>query len=280
MLPLALLAAAAWAAPVVLPRAYAHNDYEHARPLSDALDRGFFGVEADVHLRGRELLIGHTGGDIEAGVTLQSLYLDPLLARVRANKGSVYPGGPKGFLLMVEFKSDADESYLLLRDILRKYQEMLTVYYEDRVVERAVTVVITGHKPTDLLRQEPVRWAGIDGDLGDLDAPEKTLYPTISDSWPAHFTWRDGRVDEATRAKLSRVVAQAHAKGRRLRFYGIPDRVTAWQLMHRSGVDLINTDDLEGLRTFLTSIARVRPSWSPREALGAPSFDGAALTAR
>lgn len=32
-----------------LDRAHAHNDYEHARPLIDALERGFGSVEADVY---------------------------------------------------------------------------------------------------------------------------------------------------------------------------------------------------------------------------------------
>ena len=99
---IALLSLSASAAVVPLPSAYSHNDYKQPRPLLDALDRGFCSVEADVHLRGAELFIGHTGGDIKPGVTLRKLYLDPLQARVRANGGQVLPGGPT-FLLMVEF---------------------------------------------------------------------------------------------------------------------------------------------------------------------------------
>ena len=33
-----------------LPRAHAHNDYLHQRPLLDALDNGFCSVEADISL--------------------------------------------------------------------------------------------------------------------------------------------------------------------------------------------------------------------------------------
>ena len=43
-----LLALAAEPTPLI--RAHAHNDYEHTRPLFDALDHGFGSVEADVHL--------------------------------------------------------------------------------------------------------------------------------------------------------------------------------------------------------------------------------------
>src|SRR5712692_10174041 len=44
---------------VPLKHAHAHNDYEHKRPLLDALDHGFCSVEADVFLDGDALLVGH-----------------------------------------------------------------------------------------------------------------------------------------------------------------------------------------------------------------------------
>ena len=43
-------AATSPSSPTPLPRAHAHNDYEHPRPLLDALSHGFCSVEADVHL--------------------------------------------------------------------------------------------------------------------------------------------------------------------------------------------------------------------------------------
>ena len=61
-----------------LARAHAHNDYEHERPLYDALANGFCGVEADVHLVSGELLIGHDPEDLQPGRNLQKLYLEPL----------------------------------------------------------------------------------------------------------------------------------------------------------------------------------------------------------
>ena len=66
-----------------LERAHAHNDYEHDRPLYDALDHGFKSVEADIYLVGDQLLIGHDPTDLTPERTLQSLYLDPLKKIVR-----------------------------------------------------------------------------------------------------------------------------------------------------------------------------------------------------
>src|SRR5690349_19196948 len=78
--------------PRPLWRAHAHNDYEHPRPLSDALDHRFGSVEADIFLVGDQLLIGHTPDDLDPTRTLESLYLDPLARIVKANHGSVYRG--------------------------------------------------------------------------------------------------------------------------------------------------------------------------------------------
>ena len=47
-----------------LERAHAHNDYEHDRPLLDALDQGFTSVEADVWLVDGQLYLGHDAPDL------------------------------------------------------------------------------------------------------------------------------------------------------------------------------------------------------------------------
>src|SRR3954447_24444741 len=106
-----LAAIAAEAKP--LPQAHAHNDYEHARPLLDALDHGFCSVEADIWLTPEGLLIGHDRKDLRPGRTLQSLYLDPLRERIHANGGRVYRGGPM-FYLLIDVKTDAEATYAAL----------------------------------------------------------------------------------------------------------------------------------------------------------------------
>src|SRR5690349_308307 len=82
------------AEPKPLPHAHAHNDYEHARPLFDALDRGFCSVEADIWLVDGALLVAHDKKDLKPARTLQSLYLDPLRERTKSNGGRVYPDSP------------------------------------------------------------------------------------------------------------------------------------------------------------------------------------------
>lgn len=241
-------------APAVKPlaAAHAHNDYEHARPLLDALDHGFCSVEADIYLVDGKLLVAHNRPDVKPERTLEALYLDPLLARVKANGGSVYPGGPR-FTLLIDLKSDGPQTYAVLTKTLAKYAEMLTSIRDGKLVAGAVTVVISGNRPMKEVAAEKVRYAGIDGRLTDLDADTPAeLMPMISDNWGLHFRWRGaGEIPAAERAKLREVVDKAHQHGRTVRFWNIPGNAAIWGELSSAGVDLINTDDLAGLETFL-----------------------------
>ena len=119
-----------------LLRTHAHNDYEHTRPLLDALEQRFCSVEADVWLVEGQLLVAH----------------------------------------------------------------------ELKAVQKERTLS---------------KWRG----KGPLPEPEK--------------------------AKLKALVAQAHAQGRRIRFWNAPDSPAGWSVLLEAGVDLINTDNLTGLHDFL-----------------------------
>jgi hypothetical protein len=248
------------AQPKPLTNVHAHNDYVHARPLLDALDHGFCSVEADVHLVDGELLVAHTRFQVKKGRTLQALYLDPLRERIRKNNGRVYAGGPE-FVLLVELKDDWHKSYPVLRDVLKQYSDLLMTFHDGARDSRAIDVIITGHRASEMFDGEKVRYASIDGDLPDLRSGlPADLVPWISSDWSATFKWRGtGPIPEDDLAKLKQIVAQAHHQGRRVRFWGAPDKPDFWRTMLLNGVDLINTDDLDGVQKFL---AREGPSLS------------------
>ena len=131
-----------------LRHAHAHNDYEHERPLFDALDHGFCSVEADVFVTGDQLLVGHARKDLRPERTLEKLYLDPLRERVRANSGRVYPRGPPVFLL-IDMKTSAKPTYAVLEKTLARYADILSVTRNGSFAENAVTVVLSGTIRTD-----------------------------------------------------------------------------------------------------------------------------------
>nr|WP_184956832.1 phosphatidylinositol-specific phospholipase C/glycerophosphodiester phosphodiesterase family protein [Actinoplanes abujensis] len=245
-----------------LARAHAHNDYEHERPLLDALSHGFTSVEADIYLVGGELLVAHDPEDVVPGRTLQSLYLDPLAQRVRANHGRVYRGSDISLQLLVDIKNTGAATYTELDRVLRRYKEMLSTYARGKVAKDAVTVVVSGDRPRELMQSQTRRYAFYDGRAADLNSGAPASFiPLISDNWTNLFTWQGiGEFPAAERAKLRAFVRDAHANHQRVRFWATPDvpspaRNAIWRELVAANVDHINTDDLAGLESFL----RTRP---------------------
>jgi hypothetical protein len=238
---------------VPLPRAHAHNDYHHSRPLVDALAHGFCGVEADIFLRDGKLLVGHSEQELRPDRTLEALYLVPLKRLAKANGGRIYPGGPT-LTLLIDIKSDGLQTYQALRGVLAQYRSILSSVSDGVLTRRAVTVIISGNRPRDAIAADSPRYAAVDGRLTDLDATLPAhLLPLISDHWGRHFRWQGDAepMPAEQRARLRAIVTQAHAAGRRVRFWATPDRPAMWAELDDAGVDLINTDDLPGLERFL-----------------------------
>ncbi|MFM9614097.1 hypothetical protein DF268_15800 [Streptomyces sp. V2] len=240
-------------------RAHAHNDYEHTRPLFDALDHRFGSVEADIFLVGDQLLIGHEVSDLDPTRTLESLYLEPLAARVRANHGSVYRGWRQPIQLLIDIKTEGSSTYLELDRHLRRYPGLFTTYAHGRVRKGAVTAVVSGDRAArGPLEAQTFRRAFYDGRLADLGtAAPASLAPLISDNWTLNFTWLGvGPFPEAERQRLRGIVSAAHERGQKVRFWATPDiagpaRDALWAELLAAGVDYLNTDDLAGLEVFL-----------------------------
>jgi hypothetical protein len=248
------------ASPKPLVQAHAHNDYAHARPLLDALDHGFCSVEADIHLVDGQILVAHDREQTKPDRTLQALYLDPLRERVRKNGGRVIPNGPEQTLL-IDLKSDWRTLYPALRAVVTNYADMLTTFRDGKKQTNAVLLLLTGNHSPDMFASEAVRYAALDGELNDLDSDASpNLVPWISTPWGKTFKWRgEGTIPAEELARLKEMVTKAHQRGRRIRFWGAPDKPVFWSTMRTAGVDLINTDNLSGLETFLRDIRLFAP---------------------
>jgi hypothetical protein len=172
--------------------------------------------------------------------------------RVRRNGGRVHRHGPT-HLLLIDLKSEAEPTYRRLREVLADYREILTVFRSDRTVTNALTVIVSGNRPRQMLLAEPERLAALDGRLDDLgQGVSSHVMPLISDRWSREFLWDGiGPMPVKERDRLAALVSQTQAEGKVLRFWAVPDRPEAWEVLLRAGVDLINTDRLADLRRFL-----------------------------
>ena len=265
LLSLLLAAASAVASlaapPAPLQQAHSHNDYEQKRPLAAALDSGFCSVEADIHLVNGQLLVAHDRVHTRPERTLRAMYLDPLRERCRTNGGFVHPATNR-FTLLIDIKADAEETYRVLDPLLREYKSILTRFTPTQTTPAAITVILSGARPTATVAAQSERFCAIDGRPEDLDLnPPTHLVPLVSDAWSNHFKPPvDGRLSAADRDKLRTLVSRTHAQGRRLRFWGAPDRPWLWNELREANVDIINTDRIPYLAAFLRGEPAPKPA--------------------
>ena len=233
-----------------LAQAHSHNDYLRRRPLLDALDQGFCGVEADVFLVGGDLLVAHNRKDVRPDFTLRRGYLEPLAQRVRTRSG-VFAQPETRLLLLIDIKEEGEAVYPVLKRQLEPFADILTRFGPDGVNTGAVTVVVSGDRPVARIQADADRLCAVDGRLAQLDdGSSPVLYPLVSESWP--FAWRGGGpMPEAQASRMKALVEKAHAQGRKVRFWGGPDALPGWEAQRNAGVDILNTDHLPELGAFL-----------------------------
>ncbi len=242
-----------------LAKAHAHNDYEHERPLFDALSHGFTSVEADVHLVEGKLYVSHNHPSKRKNKQqLKALYLEPLKKLVKQNGGSVYPGDEDTFYLMIDLKTEAESTYAALYEQLKAYQSMLTTIENGQYRKGAVTVFLSGNRPIEKVLKEPLVLAALDGRPSDLGKGYTAeVMPVISHQYSKHLKWRgNGAMPEEEWQKLQDLVNQVHHEGKKLRLWASPEKLEVWEKLYEAGVDFINTDQLALLAQFLQAQAQ------------------------
>lgn len=234
--------------------AHSHNDYLRPRPLFDALNQRFASVEVDIHWVNDQLQVAHTREETVAGRTLSSLYLEPLRLIHQVYEGSIYPETTTPLIVLVDIKSDAEETYTLLQRTLAPYEPLLTRFTETETTFGAVTIIVSGNRPRELIAAESPRYVGYDGRLEDLLSGEvnRHFMPMVSDNWTAHFRWDgEGDIPAEELDRLRDLAQRARDAGVLLRFWNIPDRPRVWSILRAAGVGLIGTDRIEELSVFL-----------------------------
>ncbi len=244
---------------IPLPNAFAHNDYCHPHPLFDALDNGYTNIEADIFLEEGDLIVAHYYPFFRDEKTLETLYLKPLAQLIAKNNGQVYQGYNAPVVLLIDIKTGANNTYAALKPLLEKYRDILSVYDHGKVVQKAITIVLSGHKPFKMIKAEETRLAFIDEDLckTGTDTTAANVYKLASCKYSKLLSWTGhGELSGVERTRLCNYVNMAHKFGKKVRLWASPENNTVWKELLRCGVDLINTDQLVALKNFLTIYGR------------------------
>ncbi len=238
-----------------LPNAHAHNDYEHSFPLIEALSHGFTSIEVDVHLINGHLFVNHLRPFFpNPERTIQKLYLDPLFQKFQNDPNNFLFNDQTPLTLMVDIKSNSEQTYECLKNILSAYEPMLTSWKNNQERPGAVKILLSGNRPIETALSEQIRWVQIDGrieDIGKNFHPE--FMPIISDKYSKVLGKQlfSKRLSSKKLVKLKSIAEQTHAEGKKLRLWKSPEDELIWSQLLSQGVDIINTDSLILLSRFL-----------------------------
>lgn len=235
--------------------AFSHNDYWREHPLHDALSFRFNCVEADLWLIDGELYVSHDKPEPNPAITFKNLYLKPLVERLKANGGKIYPESDRPFYLMVDCKTDGEPMYKVLKAQMDPYKEYFCSINQGKYKESAILFFLSGNRPLESLPKEDTRFTFLDGRIKDVGKGiPATLMPVISDDYHHFSKWKgEGEMPAEELQKMRELIQQVHKEGKLFRWWGAPDTEFFKRFLIKEGVDLVGADDLNVLNKVLLS---------------------------
>ena len=250
--------------PKALSFAHAHNDYEKLfrKDFVKAIEAGCSSVEIDVFPYGNKLKVAHVPLFLGIRTDFEKRYLKALDKFIKEEK-NIYANPDDKLILMVDIKRNSEKAYVLLKELCKKYEHLLTVRYSDTayIREGPLQILLSGSKPYELLYKDSVRYMQLDGGLGDINNQKfgSELVPRVSTSYGGNFKWRGpGKISNKELEFLRETVRKAKSDGRQLRFWGMPNNLKVLNLMLKEGVHWLNIDRLGQLKKLDREAVRAR----------------------
>ncbi|KAI9655931.1 MAG: hypothetical protein M1831_004776 [Alyxoria varia] len=279
----------------VLPlKCHSYND-DSDDHLIGALYFGCSSIQANVMFRGGDALIGRESNSLHSDNNLKRLYVDPLMKHLESRKSEtfdsnasyegVFPRKPQQTLiLMLDFKNGYDDQPPKAAATIQAHLEplrrrnLLTYFNGTNVIERPITIVVTGNAPIPLMdvsgdrnhrdiffdapltevinNPGPPSW----WDRSPADVSKHERYHVsqfnYTNSYLASTSLRDisilSEIFGPSRTVVEKVRAQVkatHDKGLQVRYRHTPEwpftgvRNKIWRVLKEEGVDYINTSD-------------------------------------
>lgn len=227
---------------------HAHNDYQQPIPFLNAYSLGVGSIEADVFFKNNTLFVAHEPEEIAPDRTLELVYLKPLQAQIRKNKGLAYPDKKAVLQFLIDLKTEGATTLPALVKLLNGYPEIAK--------NPTIKIVISGNKPV------PASWASFpdyihfDGTPGQqYNANQSKRVGLVSDNFRKYTPWNGkGKIVAAEQTKIKQLIDSVHHLNQKLRFWATPDNVNSWKTLMQLGVDFIGTDDVTNLTTFLRKL--------------------------
>ncbi len=234
------------------PVIHSHNDYTHTRPFWDAYYNKAGVIEADVFSVVGVLMVAHDKKDIQPSRTLADMYIKPIAAVFDSSRS--HNNSPHSFYLMIDIKENSTEVLKALVQLLQQYPYA----FNRQVNPGAIQVFISGERPPDMSFHSYPPYIMFDGLPGKQYArADLDKIVMISDDFRKYSRWNgSGILPAEDSINISKVITEAHAKGKLVRLWGAPDTETCWGALVRLNADVINTDRVKGCRLFLDKLKK------------------------
>jgi hypothetical protein len=264
--------------------AYSHNDYANPRPLFNALELGYRGVEVDVVLMGDQLVAAHERRSAQRGRTLEALYLRPL--SLLLNRCGPKFGRRQPFLLTLELKEPSRAAYNHLLGILKKYRTLFEAQDRPRA---AVEVVLVGwHPPIRELADELPSYIRLQqhvtGRRDEVQSDQDGLVRLVSLNYGKTIRWSGAGPPPNSLGEWLGALQRARSSGpdRLIRVFNAPVDTAVYQRLLQGSVDLVGIKDLErGRQTLLKLTGQTgRRSSRDLEDVNDPAGESPALLLR
>ncbi|WP_353196370.1 hypothetical protein [Parapedobacter defluvii] len=223
---------------------HAHNDYHQRKPFYQAYAQHVYSIEADVFVTDKgAVLVGHDLHELQDNRTLESMYITPIVHAFASNGGRAWAASDDRFVLLIDLKTPAAITLQPVVDLIAMHPEV----FDENVNPYAVSVVISGDMPNPVDFDNFPRFISFDGRLGvDYTAEQLERVAFVSAPFSSYASWDGkGMLTERDRDKVAAAVKKVHGLSKKIRFWGTPDGVTAWNTLYEMGIDIINTDQVE-----------------------------------
>lgn len=225
--------------------AHSHNDYEQQSPFYQAYNEQFGSIEADIHLTGNLLLVGHNQANLTEQRSLENMYLVPLMKSIERNNGFAYPDSSRRLQLLIDLKTDGVTTLDALVVLLKKYPAITS--------NKTVKIVITGNRPAENQYNAYPAYIWFDGRIDqEYSKVQLSKIALLSDDFSKYSRW-NGKdpISMVDKSKITSLVNKAHGVNKPIRFWASPDFTAAWKELIGLNIDFINTDHIEALSDFL-----------------------------
>ncbi|MDB5210241.1 MAG: hypothetical protein JWQ30_1068 [Sediminibacterium sp.] len=222
--------------------AHSHNDYLNSEPFQRAYRNNFGSIEADIYPVNGVLLVAHGKKDIASKNTLQGMYINPLLKKLSVDH-------TRKLNLLIDIKDDYKQSL----NLLIKELEPLRKYLSTPEKSGQVTILISGTRPPPAEYKNYPAYIIFDNDQSSPhNAAEWKRVGLVSVTFGKYSAWKGvGPLDPAEQKKIKFTIDSVHHAGKTIRFWAAPDTEASWLKQMELGVDLIGTDLVDELGSFL-----------------------------